>query len=445
MVPTTFHYRDALPLTANSKIDKKALTALAAELDVVADEEVEPPATPTEQRLAQVWATVLGEPVEQVGRRDHFFDKGGTSLTAVKVVIGLKREVSLKDITRLPVLADLAALIDGRAERQTGLLQVLAEPPAAEAALVCFPYAGGNAVNFRPMADALAGLAVFAVELPGHDLAAEREPFATIGETVARVVAELDTELAKRGLTRVMLWGHSAGTALAVATARALHERGVEVARLFLAAQLPRDAPGAAPRPTASSAQGDAEIAAGLAGYGEFAPQQAEHVGAAYRHDCVAAHRYFADLLDAAPAPLPVPVTVVLAADDPSTAGSDHTTSGRWWPSTSISNCSPTGVTTSCAPGRTPRPRWSTAQRDCSPAADTQRQHERYLHHVPIDDRPAAARADGPRQAAAAGRAGRRPGRRLDRRPPGRVAPSGAEPRRAPGPRARAAQPRRGR
>src|SRR5690348_7517278 len=220
MVPTTFHYRDALPLTANSKIDKKALTALAAELDVVADEEVEPPATSTEQRLAQVWATVLGEPVEQVGRRDHFFDKGGSSLTAVKVVIGLKREVSLKDITRLPVLADLAALIDGRAERQTGLLQVLAEPPGAEAALVCFPYAGGNAVNFRPMAEALTGLAVFAVELPGHDLAAEREPFATIGETVARVVAELDTELAKRGLTRVLLWGHSAGTALAVATDR---------------------------------------------------------------------------------------------------------------------------------------------------------------------------------------------------------------------------------
>ena len=57
---------------------------------------------------------------EQVGRRDHFFDTGGTSLTAVKVVIALKREVSLKDITRLPVLADLAALIDGRAERQPG-------------------------------------------------------------------------------------------------------------------------------------------------------------------------------------------------------------------------------------------------------------------------------------------------------------------------------------
>ena len=129
MVPTAFHWRDALPLTANSKIDKKALTALAAELDVV-DEDVEPPATPTEQRLAAAWATVLGVPVEQVGRRDHFFDKGGTSLSAVKVAIALKREVSLKEITRQPVLADLAALIDGRTERQTGLLQTLAEPRA---------------------------------------------------------------------------------------------------------------------------------------------------------------------------------------------------------------------------------------------------------------------------------------------------------------------------
>jgi len=324
MVPTAFHWREALPLTANSKIDKKTLTALAGELDVAADEELEPPATPTEQRLAQVWASVLGEPVDGVGRRDHFFDKGGSSLTAVKVVIGLKREVSLKDITRLPVLADLAALIDGRAERQTGLLQVLAEPPGAEAALVCFPYAGGNAVNFRPMAEALTGLAVFAVELPGHDLAAEREPFATIGETVARVAAELDTELGKRGLTRVLLWGHSAGTAPAVATARALHERGTDVVRLFLAAQLPRDAAGRRAEADRLLGQGDAEIAAGLAGYGEFAPQQAEHVGAAYRHDCVAAHRYFADLLDAPPAPLPVPVTVVLAADDPNTDGSAH-------------------------------------------------------------------------------------------------------------------------
>ena len=51
MVPAAFHWRDKLPLTANGKIDTKALTALAAELEVV-DRTGDAPRTPTEQRLA---------------------------------------------------------------------------------------------------------------------------------------------------------------------------------------------------------------------------------------------------------------------------------------------------------------------------------------------------------------------------------------------------------
>jgi hypothetical protein len=61
MVPSAFHWRESLPLTANGKIDRKALTALAAELDVV-EEDYEAPSTPTEQRLAAAWAKVLGIP-----------------------------------------------------------------------------------------------------------------------------------------------------------------------------------------------------------------------------------------------------------------------------------------------------------------------------------------------------------------------------------------------
>ena len=298
------------------------------------DEDVEPPATPTEQRLAQVWATVLGEPVEQVGRRDHFFDKGGTSLTAVKVVIALKREVSLKEITRLPVLADLAALIDGRAERQTGLLQVLAEPaPAAEAALVCFPYAGGNAVNFRPMADALraAGSRCSPSSCPGTTSPPSGSRSRPIGEVVARVVAELDAELGQaRADPRDALGplrGYRArrGRRAGAARARGGRWRGCSWPPSCRATR-----PGAAPRPTPARARATPRSPRGLGadtGYtelGELDAQRAEHVGAAYRHDCVTAHRYFADLLDAAAAPLPVPVTVVVAADDPSTAEFAH-------------------------------------------------------------------------------------------------------------------------
>ena len=116
MVPSAFHWRQSLPLTANSKIDKKTLTALAGELDV-AEQDYHAPSTPTERRLAAAWATVLGIPQDQIGRRDNFFDRGGSSLSAVKLAITLDRAVSLKDLTLHPVLADMAALIDGKAEQ----------------------------------------------------------------------------------------------------------------------------------------------------------------------------------------------------------------------------------------------------------------------------------------------------------------------------------------
>jgi hypothetical protein len=117
MVPPVIHWRDALPLTANSKIDRTVLGGLAAELGALGDSEDvhrarEAPRTQSERRLALAWATVLGVPAEEIGRRDHFFDRGGSSLSAVKLAIALNRAVSLKDITRHPVLAELASLVD---------------------------------------------------------------------------------------------------------------------------------------------------------------------------------------------------------------------------------------------------------------------------------------------------------------------------------------------
>ena len=126
MVPSAFHWRERLPLTPNSKIDRKALTALAAELAVEGPVH-DAPSTPTEQRLARAWAKVLGVPEEEIGRHDHFFDRGGTSLSAVKLAITLDRAVSLPDLVRHPVLADLAELVDSRSERRLEAVGTTAE------------------------------------------------------------------------------------------------------------------------------------------------------------------------------------------------------------------------------------------------------------------------------------------------------------------------------
>ena len=330
MVPSAFHWRERLPLTANSKIDKKALTALAGQLGAVEDN-YDAPKTPTERRLAAAWAKVLGIPQDQIGRRDHFFDRGGTSLSAVKLAVTLDRAFSLKDLTGHPVLADLAALVDGRSERRAELLQSLSESNGSESngsgsdgahvsALVCFPYAGGNAVNFQPMAQALrgSGMAVYAVELPGHDVAAGSEPFAPMQRVVEQVVAEITA----RGLKEILLWGHSSGTAFAVETAKKLQDRGVEVQRVFLAAQLLGDAADRRASITELTRRSNADIVTDLSadsGYtelGELDAQRAEHVAAAYRHDCLSAHGYFANALESPPVKLSAPVTVVTAADD---------------------------------------------------------------------------------------------------------------------------------
>ncbi|MFD7662743.1 amino acid adenylation domain-containing protein [Streptomyces sp. NPDC059788] len=337
MVPSAFHWRGGtLPLTANSKTDRKALAALAAGLDE-ADGHRHTPNTPTERRLATAWAETLGIPPDRIGRLDHFFDRGGTSLAAVKLAILLDRAVSLKDVTRHPVLADLAEVLDSRTRPATGLLRPLAEPDGAHAAaLVCFPWAGGAAADFQPLADALrgSGRAVYGVELPGRDT--PFDPSASPSRLVGQAAEQIVAETARLGLTEVLLWGHSSGAAYAVETARLLEKRGTGARRLFIAAQLPGDS--GSRRVTSGEAAGrtDAAIAGAPVADGGVrtdstspdAPTAAlpdKHLDAVSRHDRRTAHHYFADALTAPPAArLSTPLTAVFAADDPQTERFRH-------------------------------------------------------------------------------------------------------------------------
>lgn len=123
MVPAVVHWRERLPLTANGKTDRRALTALAEELEAGAAggagtaggrSTAAGQLTDGERRMAEAWAEVLGVPADRIGRLDHFFDRGGSSLSAVRLAIALDRAITLKDVVRHPVLADLADLLDRR-------------------------------------------------------------------------------------------------------------------------------------------------------------------------------------------------------------------------------------------------------------------------------------------------------------------------------------------
>jgi len=113
LVPASLHQLEEMPLTANGKVDRGRLRDRAEALDIAAvpaDEAVE--LTPSEQRVAAAWAGALDLPVDDLRPDDTFRSRGGTSLGAVKVVVALDRDVSLRDVADNPVLADLARLLD---------------------------------------------------------------------------------------------------------------------------------------------------------------------------------------------------------------------------------------------------------------------------------------------------------------------------------------------
>jgi aryl carrier-like protein len=85
MVPAAFVVLDSLPLSPNGKLDRRALPAPQADRALLV-QAYQGPRTPTEQALAEIWAQVLGRPLEQVGVQDNFFELGGDSILSLQVV-----------------------------------------------------------------------------------------------------------------------------------------------------------------------------------------------------------------------------------------------------------------------------------------------------------------------------------------------------------------------
>lgn len=92
MVPSAFVVLENLPLNTSLKVDRKALPA--PDLSQVVAGSYQPPVTPGERLLADLWKELLG--VEKVGVNDDFFELGGHSLAAVQMMAKIKLETGVK-------------------------------------------------------------------------------------------------------------------------------------------------------------------------------------------------------------------------------------------------------------------------------------------------------------------------------------------------------------
>ncbi|MET3846944.1 amino acid adenylation domain-containing protein [Paenibacillus sp. OAE614] len=116
MVPAYFIQVERMPLTANGKVDRKALP-LPAEGWMRGNEYVAPQGA-MEEKLAEIWKEVLG--IEQVGRTDNFFELGGDSIKAVQVSARLQRhglKMEIRDLFQNPSVEQVSPYL----KRQTKL------------------------------------------------------------------------------------------------------------------------------------------------------------------------------------------------------------------------------------------------------------------------------------------------------------------------------------
>ncbi|MEO3871097.1 amino acid adenylation domain-containing protein [Nonomuraea sp. B12E4] len=229
MVPTAWVRLDALPVTANGKLDRAALP----EPGDAGRAPYIPPRDPFEARLGTLWEETLG--VDAIGVHDDFFALGGHSLLALRLTMRLRKElgrdVPLSAVLTAPTVARLATELrrpqdnDGAPQRIVPL-----RPTGDRDPVFLFHALGGQVFRYLPLTRHLGpDQPVYAVQAAG--LAPGEEPHATLAEMVDDYTAHL---LKLRPHGPYVLGGYCIGGNIALETARRLRELGEKVPLVVL-------------------------------------------------------------------------------------------------------------------------------------------------------------------------------------------------------------------
>ncbi|PCE30737.1 hypothetical protein BZL54_19040 [Burkholderia ubonensis subsp. mesacidophila] len=320
MIPSAIHVLDALPLTANGKVDHAALTELHARSAAQAGAPARRGAgdaasgSATALSLAPLWEEILG--VGAVGADDGFFALGGTSFQALQLV-GKVRErfgatLTLDAFTSTLTLQGLADLIDskpgatGAAQPVIVLRQAGAGETEASLSLFCIHAVGGAAHAYMPLGAHLpAGVRMFGIQRT--DATPDEAERSSI-EALADDYADRIRRAAPTGPMALLGW--SMGAAVAVETARRLVAAGRDVCLTALIDPyyLPADAarPPVRDADPAPMLEAFCRDLAGIAGLRYAPPERA--LAQQARDDDARFAAYMADLVDQKVLPADPPV-----------------------------------------------------------------------------------------------------------------------------------------
>lgn len=232
MLPAAFVRLEKIPLTPNGKVDRKALPAPLQE-DVITDGSKHPPATPTEEKLAAIWRSVLG--LSLIGRHDKFFDLGGNSLLAVRVFAEIEKQFSrhlpLASLFNAPTIAALAGVIENSSTDHAPWSSLVPiQPAGTKPRFFCVHGAGGNVILYFALAQRLGTDFPF-YGLHSQGLDGKTVPLQTVEEMAAHYVTEVQ-RLQPHG--PYFLGGYCLGGTIAFEMAQQLTAQGERVSLVAL-------------------------------------------------------------------------------------------------------------------------------------------------------------------------------------------------------------------
>jgi amino acid adenylation domain-containing protein len=249
MVPAHFLFLDALPMTPNGKVDRKALPDPVAAAAAARPQEraFAPPGNDAERALAALFEEVLN--VRPVGATDDFHELGGHSLAAAvlmsQIEAKLGHRVPLDALFEEPTVRGLAGLITRRLELGGGSLVPL-QTGGDNPALVMIAGAGGHVFAFHKFARLLGpDYPAYGMKAIGVD--GSEPPLDRFEDIAARYVKEI---LAARPEGPYVLSGYSVGGRIALEVALQLERLGKAVPRLIIFDMYAPGAPKLRPLPS---------------------------------------------------------------------------------------------------------------------------------------------------------------------------------------------------
>jgi amino acid adenylation domain-containing protein len=234
MVPVNYISVEEFPLTPNGKLDRKKLSELK-----VTDEKSNSTSTKnsakdlTELRMLKVWQEILGS--NNIGTDDNFFEIGGHSLIAVRLMSKITTEfgqtLPLASLFQHPTVSQMSKYLQGGAKLNNwGTLVPISKGKEGVKPIFCAPGAGGNILYLQSLSREIAkDIPIIGLQPPGLD--GTTDVARDINELAGKYVSAI---LQADPVGPYRLCGHSFGGLVMFETARQLIQQNYTVEKLIL-------------------------------------------------------------------------------------------------------------------------------------------------------------------------------------------------------------------